>query len=133
MNLTDLDIFTFFSESCDYIKLISADNHLIQAFFDNVKGKYKLYIMLYLHGIRNYLKLPNYDFNFSQINYFYKSVKDCKTYKLTLLIKLFDEIFKDGLERENHSVLKLSYLIDKNKFIQLENKNSNIINVLDNI
>ncbi len=99
-----------------FLPIISINESLLVNFFYHLYDVQKLYLLLWLFGIEQYIEVPKLKCKLTILkNYFY-IVNDCNYYKLYKLSELFPQVFSDAIDNMDKDRLVLASLLNRDIF-----------------
>jgi len=110
----DIKEFLLFWEP--YISFISLSESLVKHFYFQLNDLQKLYILLWEFGIARFLPLPELKYSLKILEMYYHEVNDCKSFGLTHICAVFDDVFNQVVEFIDYKLGILAYLIHAEQY-----------------
>lgn len=107
------DFILFWSKFAEIISLNAFVSHHIFYMFSE---KQRLFLMLWIYGISDYIDVPECAFRFYSVENYYAAVKDAVSLKINDFNKFFNSIFNEAFDEFKFKKAILAFLIDNKKF-----------------
>ncbi|MDD4156203.1 MAG: hypothetical protein PHY08_06485 [Candidatus Cloacimonetes bacterium] len=102
-----------------FINILVINEFVIHHIFYLCSDKQRLYLLMWIYGIDEYIDIPKFRNRFPSIENYYAAVQDSVTLELKEFNPLFDEIFQEAFDNFIFKKAILAFLIDNNRFEEM--------------